>query len=149
METGETTDEMLSDMQCPGRAVTVLDVSLDTRDSGRGINSRVSEKPTRALVVALGGLGLGGMESLKPWAEAAGVGGSWTGSGSAVSIAGSSASGIVVLIPRSKLVGLLGALLPLGVQSMTGGCRIGKSFVEMAPDMPLLWPRRGGGGCSD
>ena len=53
------------------------------------------------------------------------------------------------MIPRSKLVGLLGALLPLKVQSMAGGCKMGRSLVEMAPDMPLLWPRRGGGGCSD
>lgn len=57
---------------------------------------------------------------------------------------------MVALIPWSKLVGLLGALLPLGVQSITGGCKTGRSLVEMAPDTPLLWPLRGGGGgCSD
>lgn len=47
-------DEMLPDTECPpGRAVTVLEVSLDTIDSGRGMNSRVSEKPTRARVTGL------------------------------------------------------------------------------------------------
>lgn len=62
-------------MQCPGRAVTVLDVSLDTKDSGRGMNSRVSEKPTRALFVVLAGLGLGGMDTSGSGAGAAGEGG--------------------------------------------------------------------------
>lgn len=62
-------------MQCPGRAVTVLDVSLDTRDNGRGMNSRVSEKPTRALAVVFAGLGLGGMEASGCSAERVGVGG--------------------------------------------------------------------------
>lgn len=72
-ETGETTEEMLSDMPCPGRAVTVLDVSLDTSDSGRGINSSVSEKPTRALVVGLG-FGLGGTETSDSCGVSAGAG---------------------------------------------------------------------------
>ncbi len=44
----EMIDEMLPETECPGRAVTVLDVSLEMRDSGLGINSRVSEKPTLA-----------------------------------------------------------------------------------------------------
>lgn len=40
------TEDMLPETECPGRAVTVLEVSLETRDRGRGMNSRVSEKPT-------------------------------------------------------------------------------------------------------
>lgn len=51
-------DEMLPDREWPGRAVTVLDVSLDTSDSGLGINSSVSENPTRARLAGLvAGLG--------------------------------------------------------------------------------------------
>jgi hypothetical protein len=45
----EMIDVMLPDTECPpGRAVTMLDVSLETSDKGRGMNSRVSENPTLA-----------------------------------------------------------------------------------------------------
>lgn len=46
----ERTDEMLPDREWPGLTVTVLEVSLETRESGRGMNSSVSEKPTLALL---------------------------------------------------------------------------------------------------
>lgn len=46
----ERTDEMLPEREWPGLTVTVLEVSLETRDSGRGMNSSVSEKPTLALL---------------------------------------------------------------------------------------------------
>jgi len=52
-DAAETIEEMLPETECPGRAVTVLDVSLETRDSGLGINSSVSENPTRAFGTAL------------------------------------------------------------------------------------------------
>ena len=42
----DTRLEMLPETECPGLAVAVLDVSFETSDSGRGINSTVSEKPT-------------------------------------------------------------------------------------------------------
>lgn len=50
----EITDEMLPETECPGRAVAVLDVSLDTRERGLGMNSRVSEKPTLFRAIGLG-----------------------------------------------------------------------------------------------
>jgi hypothetical protein len=42
----EITDEMLPDTEWSGRAVAVLEVSLETRERGLGMYSRVSEKPT-------------------------------------------------------------------------------------------------------
>jgi hypothetical protein len=48
-DAADTIEEMLPETECPGRAVATLDVSLDTIDKGRGMNSKVSEKPTRAL----------------------------------------------------------------------------------------------------
>lgn len=44
----ERMDEMLPEREWPGLTVTVLEVSLETRESGRGMNSSVSEKPTLA-----------------------------------------------------------------------------------------------------
>lgn len=49
----EITDEILPETECPGRAVIVLEVSFETRESGLGINSNVSENPTRLRVVGL------------------------------------------------------------------------------------------------
>lgn len=49
-------DERLFETEWPGRIVVVLDASLDTKDKGRGINSIVSENPTRFLLdVRVGG----------------------------------------------------------------------------------------------
>jgi hypothetical protein len=59
----EMTDEMLPETEWPGRAVAVLEVSVETRDRGLGMYSRVSEKPTLFRAAALGvcsGLGFGG-----------------------------------------------------------------------------------------
>lgn len=44
----ETIDDILPETECPGLAVIVLDVSLETRDNGRGMYSMLSENPTRA-----------------------------------------------------------------------------------------------------
>jgi hypothetical protein len=44
----EMMDEMLPDKEWLGRAVIVLEVSVETIESGRGMNSRVSENPTLA-----------------------------------------------------------------------------------------------------
>ena len=44
----EVIDETLPETEWPGRTVAVLPVSVDTMESGRGMNSRVSENPTRA-----------------------------------------------------------------------------------------------------
>ena len=45
-------EERLFETEWPGRIVIVLDASLDTKDKGRGMNSTVSEKPTRFLLDA-------------------------------------------------------------------------------------------------
>jgi hypothetical protein len=44
----EIIEETLPEREWLGRAVAVLLVSLETKESGRGINSSVSENPTRA-----------------------------------------------------------------------------------------------------
>lgn len=49
----ETIELREFDTECDGRIVTVLDVSLETRLNGLGINSTLSEKPTRARFSAL------------------------------------------------------------------------------------------------
>jgi len=51
----EMSDEMLPERECPGRAVAVLEASLETRDNGRGMYSSVSEKPTRFRVAVFAG----------------------------------------------------------------------------------------------
>ena len=43
----DTTEEILFESECPWRTVIVLEASLETKDNGRGINSTVSENPTR------------------------------------------------------------------------------------------------------
>ena len=50
----EMSEDMLPDTEWPGRTVMVLDVSLETRESGRGMNSTCSENPTRARPTGLG-----------------------------------------------------------------------------------------------
>jgi len=67
----EMIDEILPDTECPpGRAVTVLEVSLETRDNGRGMNSNVSENPTLARVA---GLGVGFVSSADGFSESSAV----------------------------------------------------------------------------
>lgn len=50
----DNTDEILPETECPGRIVIVLEVSLETSDNGRGINSTVSENPTRLRIIGAG-----------------------------------------------------------------------------------------------
>lgn len=88
------------------------------------MNSNVSEKPTRARDVVLAGL-LGASVDESLTGETSALFG-WTASSLLDSErlardGGSSGRGIVALTPWSKLVGLLGALLPFGVQSTAGG----------------------------
>lgn len=49
-DAAETMEEMLPETEWPGRAVATLEVSLETMETGRGMNSSVSENPTRALL---------------------------------------------------------------------------------------------------
>lgn len=57
-EAPDIMEDRLSDTEWPGRAVAVLEVSLETMDSGRGMYSKVSENPTRARVPDLACFGL-------------------------------------------------------------------------------------------
>jgi hypothetical protein len=73
----EMTEEMLPEREWPGLAVTVLDVSVDTSDSGLGMNSRVSENPTLFRAKALGVCSssmVGGDGSLSAIATGSGTG---------------------------------------------------------------------------
>jgi hypothetical protein len=58
-DAADTIEEMLPESECPGRAVAMLDVSLDTMDKGRGMNSSLSEKPTLLAVFVVSALSLG------------------------------------------------------------------------------------------
>lgn len=40
-------EDILLETECPWRMVIVLEASLETKDNGRGMNSTVSENPTR------------------------------------------------------------------------------------------------------
>lgn len=56
----ETIDDILPETLWLGRTVIVLDVSVETKESGRGMNSSVSENPTRPRAAVFGdGLGVG------------------------------------------------------------------------------------------
>lgn len=53
----EMIEDMLPETEWLGRTVAVLEASLDTNESGLGINSRVSENPTLPLVKDFLGVG--------------------------------------------------------------------------------------------
>jgi len=55
----ETIEERLSEIECPWRSVTVLEASLETNESGRGINSILSENPTLVVFGWRGGVTAG------------------------------------------------------------------------------------------
>lgn len=62
----EAMDETLPEPECPGRAVTVLPVSVEIKDNGRGMNSSVSENPTRERAVGFDSIlisGVGGPDA--------------------------------------------------------------------------------------
>ena len=112
-------EEMLPDRECPGRVVAVLEVSLDTSDSGLGMNSRVSENPTRALVPALGCFGV---LSVAVTGGVGAVSSCGIGTTSSVGAGGSGCGSMGTSGFCSKPVGLVGALLPLARElSKTGG----------------------------
>lgn len=144
-EAAETTEEILPDTECPGRAVAVLDVSFETSDNGLGMNSSVSENPTLALLPGLPCFGLLSVDTGSGWGAGSGRSSRGAGSRSGTTM-GSDGDNKATISARPKPVGLVGALLPRIVEpsNIGGGCRMGKSLVEMAPDMPLRWPLRGG-----
>lgn len=152
-DTADTIEDMLPETECPGRAVAVLDVSLDTSDNGLGIYSSLSENPTRFLpglaclwpllsTSDAGVTGVSGMDG--PWSTVAGRMFSNASAGSG-NLGGWSWNGIGTPSLGSKAVGLLGALPLLGIAKSGNGARMGRSLVEMAPETPRRCPRRGGG----
>lgn len=111
-DAADTIEEMLPDRECPGRTVTVLEVSLETRDKGLGMNSRVSENPTRALLLGLFCFGLlSGEDRSMGFGECSGSSGFDSGSG-AVGGRGSRHEAITEAPDCPNVVGLVGALLP-------------------------------------
>jgi hypothetical protein len=132
-------DEMLPETECPGRAVIVLDVSLETSESGLGMNSSVSENPTRALGMALTGEGV-----LFFGLSGTGIVLSTDSGLSGLLRMGSDSTGFRVFsCDRAKdgdsrwpnSAGLVGALLPLGMVFAFVGWRIrDRSWFEIAAD---------------
>lgn len=141
----EMTDEMLPEAECPGRAVTVLDVSLETRERGLGMNSSVSEKPTLARFADFGGCGASSMGKLKD-AEACLISFSDLADGMKCVCSGpSTVMGKMKSSFRSKLAGVDGALFPLKASGLLfgGGNMIDdRSWLEIAPDRLCACPRR-------
>jgi hypothetical protein len=133
---------MLPDREWPGRAVTVLEVSLETSDSGLGMYSSVSENPTlfRTTFGVCSGSAAsdGGLCS-------AGETGAGAGEGKGIPFAVSaSSSGTKRFTPetRSAGAGLGGALLPL--TELGGGTIIeDRSWLEIAAERRWAWPLRG------
>jgi hypothetical protein len=141
----EITEEMLPDVECPGRAVAVLEVSLETRERGLGMNSSVSENPTLARFAGLGGDGVSSAGILED-AEARRISPSDLADGMDRVCSGPSiVIGKMKLSSRSKTAGVDGALLPLiaAVVLFEGGSIMDdRSWLEIAPDRLWAWPRR-------
>jgi hypothetical protein len=133
------TDEMLPDTEWPGR--TVLDVSVETTDSGLGMYSKVSENPTLFRPAGFEGCSTGtgtGVEPLTPSRRSSG-----TGDGDRSVSTGLSRTGRLGPDGRSETVGLVGALLPLAL-GVEGGTMIEeRSWLEIAAERRWAWPRRG------
>lgn len=106
----EITDEMLPESECPGRAVTVLEVSFETSDRGRGMNSRVSEKPT---LVREGSFGAASASTagVSSW-ESVSAGRSIVGELAFGSDSAAVGAGNSFFSCASSRAGLAGALLP-------------------------------------
>lgn len=147
-ELREINEDMLPVTECPGFAVIVLEVSLETKDKGRGMNSKVSEKPTRALGTGFGSVVLGAGGSRTFWSSSFGSSslpsGSWNSTFDSGGVGGSVRGGKGANSALWKSVGLVGALLPLDRASSAGGGSIGISFEETALENPRRWPLRGG-----
>lgn len=129
----DITDEMLPETECPGRAVTVLEVSLDTRDNGRGMNSKVSENPT--LLRAWGLIGGSNSDArdgvplpiLSPAISGIGEGTRSGTDGAAFGTGNTSLSG--------SIAGLAGALLPRRFWLGDGRMIEARSWLEIAADL--------------
>ncbi len=132
----EMIDEMLPESEWPGLAVTVLDVSLETRESGRGMNSSVSENPTLAL---LAGFDIGFDSSTGAMGRktlACSTSGKTGRAGPSDLATCLSISGKAYWSRRPKSAGLDGALLPRAGGLGPEGCRImDRSWLEMAADL--------------
>lgn len=126
----EMSEEMLPETECPGRAVAVLEASLETRESGLGIYSNVSENPTRFLA--------GGLAS--PSTSAIGTPVELLGASDGDPMFGSdflpcSAVGKSCPPGRFGKTGLAGALPPLKLGFGGGGRMMEeRSWLDMAAD---------------
>jgi hypothetical protein len=97
----ETSEEMLPETAWPGFAVIVLDVSVDTRERGRGMNSKVSENPTLVLGPGFARFGLLGMLGCSSTAGSTGPGTDSHGAGGAHAGDGVSFSGALGVVGRA------------------------------------------------
>lgn len=129
----EITDEMLPETEWPGRTVTVLEVSVETRDNGLGMYSSVSEKPT---LLRTTGFGVccrcvaAGDDLLDPSTTCpVGDAGVAFSTSTVLSRAGNGGSG-----GRSVSAGLVGALPPFTLELDGGTMMEDKSWLEMAAD---------------
>lgn len=160
----EIIDEMLPEPEWPElppppsmcRAVIVLAVSFETRDSGRGMNSSVSENPTLARFIAwkaedccsdssgktkVGVKASCGISSV--------FASSWGGFGSDPGLLSYFADigNANDFCPEPISNGLDGALLPrVGWVGVVGSSMSDRSWLEIAAERLWAWPRRPCGG---
>lgn len=125
------TDEMLPETEWPG--LTVLEVSVETRDNGLGMYSSVSENPTLFRTTGLGVCAIcatGGGRFLNSAATGSGA----NAISSVLTATTFSGAGKFWLGGRSVAAGLVGALFPFPL-GLGGGTSIDdRSWLEMAAD---------------
>lgn len=133
-------DDMLPVTEWPGLAVIVLDVSLETRDKGLGMNSKVSEKPTRALGAGLTSSASGAGVSVVLLSCGSGPSSGSSSRSALISgsggVGGSCGWGNETNSAFWKSVGLFGALLPFVAGSLNDDGRIGIAFDDTALETP-------------
>jgi len=129
----DMTEEMLPETEWPGRAVTVLEVSLDTRDRGRGINSSVSEKPT---LLRACGLTTGSDSGATGDLSSLGLSHAVSGAGETTGLCSEGIAFGTGNSPLSgRIAGLAGALLPRRFWFGEGRMMDARSWLEIAADL--------------
>jgi hypothetical protein len=122
---------MLPEREWPGR--TVLDVSVETSDSGLGMYSSVSENPTLFRTAGLGVCSSSGTGGDGSSSRSAASSGAETGVAFPIST-GFSGTGRFWPRGRSAAAGLAGVLLPLILGLDAGTIIEDRSWLEMAAD---------------
>jgi len=124
---------MLPETEWPGRAVTVLEVSVETMDNGLGMYSNVSENPTLFRTAGLGvwsGIAAGGEGS-----ESISSSGSGAGAGAVMPTSTFfSGAGNLWSTGRCAASGLAGALFPFALGLAFGMIMDDRSWLEMAAE---------------